>query len=74
MCPEALITNCEDVEGDLNTLQSNAVDHSIAISAGVGEGNAEGFSSPRSGDGSIYEDLGIDCMVSEEGNGVPPSD
>ena len=74
VCPEALITNCEDVEGDLNTLQSSVVDHSIATCAGVGEGNAGGFSSPCFGDGSIYEDLGIDCMVLEEGNGVPPSD
>ena len=70
----ALITNCEGVEGDLNTLQSSVVDHSLATSAGVGEGNTGGFSSPRSRDGPIYEDLGIDCMVSEEGNGVPPTD
>lgn len=30
-------------------------------------------SSPCSRDGSIYEDMGFDGMVSEEGDGAPPS-
>ena len=71
MRPKAIITNGEDENGEPNNLQSNIVDHSLATSAGDANGNAREYSSPCSRDGSVYEDLGFDCMVSEEGKGVP---
>ena len=67
----AITTNGEKKKGEPITLQSRTGEHCQSISVGIGEVNAEEQSSPLSRDGSVYEDLGSDCMVSEEGNGVP---
>ena len=61
-------------KGEPITLQSRTGEHCQSISVGIGEVNAGEQSSPLYRDGSVYEDLGSDCMVSEEGNGVPPFD
>ena len=59
--------------GEASTVQSGAVEIGQLTSVDIGEVNTGEQASPRSKDGSVYEDLGLDGMESEEGNGVPPS-
>ena len=59
--------------GEASTVQFGAVEIGQLTSVVTGEVITGEQARPRNRDGSVYEDLGLDGMESEEGNGVPPS-
>ena len=75
----SLLPEADAVNGTRNIGESsNPIvfpdDHGLPINVGNGDIIVEEQSSPCYREGSSYEDMGYDCMVSEGGGGVPPSD
>ena len=71
--PDVNTTNDDGKIGESTNLNPISNDHGHSICGGNGDISVEEQSSPSSKDGSIYEDMDIDGIVSEGGDGVPPS-
>ena len=69
---EAKASNGGGKVGEFSDHNINPVDHGPSIFEGNREVIVGEQSSPCTRDESIYEDMGFDGMVSEEGDGAPP--
>ena len=72
--PDVNTANDDGKIGEFTNLNPISNDHGHSICGGNGDISVKEQSSPSSKDGSIYEDMGIDGMVSKGGDGVPSSD
>nr|POF18386.1 hypothetical protein CFP56_37871 [Quercus suber] len=70
---EAKAINSGGKVGESFNLKANPDEHGQSTFKGNGDIIVGEQSSPYSREGSIYEDMGFDGMVSEEGDGAPPS-
>lgn len=73
-CTDAKTANDNGISGESTNLISSSNGQGQFLCGGDGVIVVEEITSPCSRDGSIYEELGFDGMVSEGGDGVLPSD
>lgn len=71
---DAITIKSEGKLGESTNQNLGTEDHGQSISVGNGDTIVEELFSPCSKEGSIYEDMGCDGMVSEGGDGIPPFD
>ena len=69
---ETKVINSSGKVGESLNLKTNPDEHCQSTTVGNGDVIVGEQSSPRSREGSIYEDMGFDGMVSKEGDGAPP--
>lgn len=72
--PEAKVVSNDGKVGEYLNLKVNPDEHCQSTRVGYGDIIVGEQSSPCSSKDSVYDDTGYDRMVSEEGDGVPPSD